>query len=173
MHQINELKSHKRSITNLQFSPWTEPNDPLILLSLSDSVIFWNIRSIQNNPLDLKRKSGDFDKRIRVSQRFKFPKSQLSPSPSETLLSPIQNLSLKQDYSNPWNKKSGSLEKPEMLSCIKLVAKMAKKIVCSEDFTRFVTIDNEGNIYYLRLVKDNTKNQMKVDTDASLGQNLQ
>lgn len=171
MKIIQELKSHKRSIMNLKFSPWTEPNDPLILLSLSESVIFWNIRSIQNNPLGMKRKTEGFDTR-RFSQRFKSP-LKLSTSPSESLLSPIQNLSFKEKSLNPWLNKAGPSEKPELLSCIKLVAKMAKKIVCSDDFTRFVTIDNEGNIYNLRLSRDEIKNQMTSENNGDSVQMLQ
>jgi hypothetical protein len=172
MQQIHELNSHKRSVMNLRFSPWSEPNDPLILLSLSESVIFWNIRSIQNNPLDLKRKSDGTDRKIRVSQRFKSP-LKLSPSPSDSLLSPVNKLTLSEPSSNPWKNKTGSSEKPEILSCIKLVAKMAKKIVCSDDFSRFVTIDNEGNIYHLRLVRDEGETQITVDHNGHSIRRLQ
>lgn len=168
---MQELNSHKRAITNLQFSPWSDPNDPLILLSLSESVIFWNIRSIQNNPFNLKRKEPT-DKRFGASARFRSPLKLSSPS-SDTLLSPLNTLSLRDTTSNSWQNKSGSSDKRELLSCIKLVAKMAKRIICSDDFTRFVTIDNEGNIYHLRLIRDTSENQITVDFNGNPMRRLQ
>jgi hypothetical protein len=165
MSPIQKLESHKRAIMNLRFSPWIDPNDPLILLSLSESVIFWNIRSIQNNPLDLKRK--ETPGRVRVSQRFKSP-LKLSPSPSDSkLLFATENLTISESNSNPWRRKTGSSEKPELLSCIKLVAKSAKRIVCNDDFTRFVTIDNEGNVYHLRMIRESSENQLTIDYNGN------
>jgi hypothetical protein len=50
---------------------------------------------------------------------------------------------------------------------------MAKKIVCSDDFTRFVTIDNEGNIYHLRLVRDESETQVTIDHNGHSIRRLQ
>lgn len=149
---------------NLQFSPWKNANDPLILLSLSESVNFWNIRSIQNNPLNLTRKESN--ERLRVSQRFKSP-MKIIPSIIDAVLSATDNLTLNGTAANPWRGKTGSTDKPELLSCIKLVAKSAKKIIFNDDFTRFVTIDNEGNVYHLRLIDESSDNQLTIDFNGN------
>lgn len=161
---MKRLESHKRPIMNLKFSPWTDPNDPVILLSLSESMIFWNIRSIQNNPIDMKTR--ETSGRVRVSQRFKSP-LKLSPALDANLLSATQNLTI--NKSNPWHKKTGAADKPELLSCIKLVAKSAKRLICNDDFTRFITVDNEGNIYHLRLMTNSSESegQMTIDFNGN------
>lgn len=153
---------------NLQFSPWTEAHDPLILLSLSESVIFWNIRAIQNNPMDIKRKDVATGVRVRVSQRFKSP-LKIIPTTDTRLLTATDNLTLYDTQPNPWRRKAGSSEKPELLSCIKLVAKSAKRIIFNEDFTRFATIDNEGNVYHLRMMGESADddNQLTIDFNGN------
>lgn len=59
---------------------------------------------------------------------------------------------------NPWQRKSGTSEKPELLSCIKFVGKRAEKILTFEKFGKFLTIDNEGNVYYIRVLDDKILN---------------
>lgn len=169
MTQLQKLESHKRPVMNLQFSPWIGSNDPLILLSISESIVFWNIRSIQNNPLEMKKSTSGNSFGPRVSQRFKSP-MKIVRSPSTEFNLSIGTEKTTFDEKNPWRKKAGSHEKPELLSCIKLVAKSAKQIVCNNDFTRFVTIDNEGNIYHLRMVCDSLDgdSQKTIDFNGSL-----
>lgn len=52
---------------------------------------------------------------------------------------------------NPWCGKTGSSDKPELLSCIKFVGTTAEKLFINEKFDTFITIDNEGEIYYLKI----------------------
>lgn len=163
MTLMQQLESHKLAVMNLIFSPWVEPNDPLILLSLSGSVNFWNIRSIQNNPLEMKKKQTPG--RLRVSQRFKSPLKTVVNITAD-LLTATENLKIN-GAANPWHNKTGASDKPELLSCIKLVAKSAKKIICNDEFTRFVTIDNEGNIYHLRMIEDALDRQLTVDFNGN------
>lgn len=150
-----------REINNLYFSPWDSPNDPLILLSVSNSLNFWNIKAVQNNSsLEISRKVSTSNK-LRVSSRFRSPLKMSSPlSVDDTLKATTQNLSL--HNSNPWSNKTGSSEKPELLSCHTLIGKSAKKVIFNDDFDKFLTIDNEGNIYYLRLLDDDF-------TESSIG----
>lgn len=56
--------------------------------------------------------------------------------------------------SNPWSGKLGPTEKPELLSCIQLIGTAAEQIFVDEKFTKFVTIDDEGEVYYLEIVSD-------------------
>lgn len=159
------LESHKGCITNLQFSPWIGPNDPLILLSLAESVAFWNIRSIQNNPLEMTKK--ETPGRLRVSQRFKSPLKIIPSTNDNNLLSATENLTISAE--NPWNQKTGPFDKPELLSCIKFVAKSAKRIISNDEFTRFVTVDNEGNVYHLRMICETSDNdnQSRIDFNGN------
>lgn len=104
--------------------------------------------------------------RTRVSQRFKSP-LKIIPTLDTNLLSTTDILTINE--SNPWRKKTGASEKPELLACIKLVAKSAKKIICNDEFTRFVTIDNEGNVYHLRMITDSfeSENQLTIDFNGN------
>lgn len=162
---LKKLESHKGAIKNLQFSPWIGPNEPLVLLSLSESVAFWNIRSIQNNPLEMTKKESTT--RLRVSQRFKSPLKIISPNIDNNLVKATESLTISKE--NPWQKKTGPADKPELLSCIKFVAKSAKRIICNDEFTRFVTLDNEGNVYHLRMISDNfdSENQLGIDFNGN------
>lgn len=162
MSLIQRLDSHKLAVMHMIFSPWTGPNDPLILMSLAGSVNFWNIRSLQNNPLAMKKK--DTPGRLRVSQRFKSPLK--SVNIGADLLTATENLNIN-GATNPWHKKHGASDKPELLACIKLVAKTAKRIICNDEFTRFVTIDNEGNIYHLRMIEDVSDRQITIDFNGN------
>ena len=80
----------------------------------------------------------------RLSGRFKSPK--LSPVIIEDF---FKNLSLTK---SDWNNKTGPSKKPELLSCTKFRGKSAKRVFINEDFTRFVTIDNEGHVHDLKVI---------------------
>jgi apoptotic protease-activating factor len=155
-----------KEINNLYFSPWVSPNEPLILMSVSHSIMFWNIKTIQNNSSsELGRKISATDT-LRQSKRFRSPLKTLTPSADTRKLSiATENLTLSD--SNPWNKKIGSINRPELLSCIKFIGKSAKKVIFNDEFDEFVTIDNEGNVYYLRLVKDNNEFEYSLDYNGN------
>lgn len=148
--------SRVKEINNLYFSPWESPNDPIILLSVSNSLNFWNIKAVQNNnSLEVSRKMSTSNK-LRVSSRFRSP-LKLSNLPVDDMMAvATQQISLID--SNPWSNKTGPLDKPELLSSHKLIGKSAKKVIFNDEFEKFVTIDNEGNIYYLRLIKNSSNN---------------
>lgn len=161
----NEREGRRRGkeINNLYFSPWVSPNEPLILMSVSHSIIFWDIKSIQNNnSTEPGRKISTTDK-LRQSKRFRSPNSPMKTlTPLVTLSNATENLTISE--SNPWSRKIGPNDRPELLSCIKFIGKSAKKVIFNNDFDRFVTIDNEGYVYYPRLVNnDNTE-----ETDISI-----
>lgn len=50
---------------------------------------------------------------------------------------------------SPWKGKSGASIKPELLACIKFVGNAAEKLYANQTFTKFITIDSDGEIYYL------------------------
>jgi hypothetical protein len=156
------LESHKRPILNLTFSPWNDTEGALILLSLADSINFWNITHIQNNKSGFVRVPTD-EKKSRASQRFRSV-SKLPPPSQLILETSMQNLNLQE---RNWSSKTGLPAKRELLSCIKLIGKSAKKIVTNKDFTRFVTLDNEGNIYYLTLNNQLETNQFVTDFNGN------
>lgn len=157
---IATLESHKRPIMNLMFSPWLENEGPSILLSVSESINFWNIAHIQNNR-NMKRIETD-SKRTRVSQRFKSP-IKIFQEP-ENILEPLKNLNLTKTI---WSHKTGPQDKPELLSCIKFIGKSAKKVVVNDEFTHFITIDNEGNVYNLKLTDQSNDQQLTIDFNGN------
>lgn len=148
---------------NLQFSPWNETQGPIILLSLSESINFWNISHILNNKNLMKRNSDAEPSKTRVSQRFKSP---LKVIPHEVKFEEsMKSLSLKE---RNWSNKTGPADKRELLSCIKFIGKSAKKVVTNKEFTRFLTIDNEGNVYHLRLIdQSNVDQQVTIDFNGN------
>lgn len=103
-------------------------------------------------------KRSSYESRIRVSQRFKSP-LKFTPVPIETSM---QKVSLKE---RKWSNRTGPHNKRELLSCIKFLGKSAKKVVINEDFTRFVTIDNEGNIHHLRYIDNESSNDHQIAID--------
>lgn len=66
-------------------------------------------------------------------------------TPTSPLVPDIVQLS----HVNPWIGKRGASNKLELLSCIKFVGNAAEKIYANQQFTKFITIDSDGEIYYL------------------------
>lgn len=136
-------------VNNLYFSPCSSPNDPLILLSVSSSINFWNIKALQNNITSEIYRKISTNSKSRLSSRFRSPLklNSISNNPEDITQSErVHN-------SNYWDNKTGPSEKPELLSSHKLIGKSAKKVIFNEEFDEFVTVDNEGHIYYLRLIE--------------------
>lgn len=52
---------------------------------------------------------------------------------------------------NPWSGKYGASAKPELLSCIKFVGNSAKRLFANDSFVKFITIDDEGEIFDLNV----------------------
>lgn len=133
-------ESRKTRINDLKFSKFTNLNAPIILISISEQLCFWNINYLQNNKIENSKKDG------RQSSRFKNNKIIFNKSIEDNLI----RLSLEESEINPWIGKIGASDKPELLSCIKLVGGSANKFYTDDNFTKFLTIDLEGNIYFLR-----------------------
>lgn len=156
---IYTLVSHESSINFLQFSPWLDNEGPIVLLSLANSINFWNISHIQNNKYNgINRNSQNSSSRLRISQRFKSP-IKILPINLETSM---REMTLMEKN---WSNKTGPSHKRELLSCIKFLGKTATKVVTNDDFTRFVTIDNEGNIYHLRLISQSANDDYQLTID--------
>lgn len=144
--RLQTLASHVKSINQLIFSPWPaeDTNQPLILISLSEQICFWNIKYVVNNPID------SLKPRKRSSQRF----SKELKSPVDVIASGFENLLTLngKNYTpcNYWEEKIGPSDKPELLSCIKFIGNNAERLRFNRArFDHFVTIDDEGNIYIL------------------------
>lgn len=174
---VKRLKSHRSSVKVLRFSSWHlslpqhSHQQPLILISLSEEICFWDITHALNNPIERTP--------LRTSQRFNRPKTNtdlngnsnhlansngqfLHPNSPSVSISNGHNASnggnsatgaaVPNKHSpNPWLGKCGSTQKPELLCCIKFVgSSSAEKIFINKSFTQFITVDNEGEIYYLK-----------------------
>lgn len=173
---LEKLESHTKCVESLYFSRWHKdpsnaPGTPIILVSLSSEICFWNITHILNNPMkrSSNRKSARFDRHKPFSKRNEnnrnsntngntnhltinkelYDLSLYSQNHSETLAN-NKILNGNELPANPWIGKFGLLEKPQLLSCIKFVGSSTKKTFINKSFTKFITIDNEGEVYYLR-----------------------
>lgn len=138
------------SVNDLIFSPWKEDtsvNAPIILASLSQDICFWDIKYITNNPFDSGIKSP-----MRRSQRYRPPSQVLSPdnNKKENSLKIPSTFEFNPVSDNLWQNKKGPSDKPKILSCIRLSG-LAHKLIANDNFTQFVTVDNNGEIYHLRL----------------------
>ncbi|XP_062562498.1 uncharacterized protein LOC134226007 [Armigeres subalbatus] len=160
---IATLESHKREVASLYFSPWQDPNSPHILVSIGEEIVFWSLDYVINNPRldsnDVKRRSNRYKSRssivspaMEIHHRSSFG-SRSSGLSSPLAGSPARNGSFTFDIDEAelqWSTKVGPSNKPQLLSCIKLIGS-AKKLAISRDFKKFFTIDDEGYLYYLRL----------------------
>jgi apoptotic protease-activating factor len=150
---VNQLFSHNSRINDLKFSPWCHPNAPIILVSISAEVVFWNVTIVLNNQMDnLKNRPQ------RRSHRFSrgnllLGNRALSNGNGDSNSNDSSPRNSKQ-FTNPWQQKTGTSDKPELLACIKFVGNEARQLFVNEEFTKFLTIDNEGNIFFLRLIED-------------------
>uniref|UniRef100_A0A336KW62 CSON000568 protein n=1 Tax=Culicoides sonorensis TaxID=179676 RepID=A0A336KW62_CULSO len=151
--QPPEILHCNESVNDVLFSPWKSdisPNTPVVLVSLSQEISFWNVNYVINNPFEPTIKSP-----IRRSARFRPPSQVMSPDKKENSLSATSRFTFNPVNDNLWTNKRGSSDKPELLACIRLSGQ-AEKIVSNKDFTQFVTVDNEGEIYHLRLFDPST-----------------
>jgi apoptotic protease-activating factor len=150
---IHQLFIHVSRINDLKFSPWSHPNAPIILVSISAEVMFWNVTIALNNQKDdLKnRKQRRSDRFSRANLHYN---NRVLISGNGDSNSNGGSLRNSQQFDNPWQQKTGSSDKPELLACVKFVGNEAQQIFVDSEFTKFLTIDNEGNIYFLRLIED-------------------
>ncbi|XP_055614088.1 uncharacterized protein LOC129760471 [Uranotaenia lowii] len=159
---IATLESHKYAIASMYFSPWLDPNSPHILVSIGEQIVFWSLDYVINNPrldpFDIKRRSNRYKSRPSITSnaldihRSSFG-SRSSGLSSPMAASPARNGSFMFDFdeaAQQWLHKVGPSNKPQLLSCIKLIGS-AERLIINRDFNKFFTIDDEGYLYYLRL----------------------
>lgn len=170
---LKQLHSHKSSVNALQFSSYhheSYANDvPIILCSLSSEICFWDIVSILNNPMERTQQQRSSQRFNRQSKLPFYQRNGNIETNGNTLqvTRRINDIQLNNNHSNgkhatktfngneifdenPWIGKCGPSKKPELLACIKFVGSSAQKVFINKHFTTFITIDNEGEIYYLR-----------------------
>lgn len=147
-------------------------NVPVILVSIAEQLCVWNVTFAINNQLD----DNDGVPRRRESHRYTIYHVSQDSIDSDDMIDgdsagngspPVfangngqcngttnghanghsnnnNNLSV-----NPWSGKYGASAKPELLSCIKFVGNSAKRLFANDSFVKFITIDDEGEIYHL------------------------
>lgn len=164
MQQLQILSSHKQPIKQLVFSPWPvdghDVNNPMVLVSLSEQMCFWNIKYVINNPLDaVKKKSTRRSSRFSKELKWNFNGGDQSNG-NDNELRVNGNGNGKAIITGPllnhidyWDDKTGASDKPELLACIKFVGSCATKLVTNAEFNKFITIDNEGDIYALKTTR--------------------
>ncbi|KAJ6647516.1 Apoptotic protease-activating factor 1 [Pseudolycoriella hygida] len=146
---LNTLQSNQTQINDMVFSPWTSASTlPIILATISDQICFWNISYVVNNPIE--------NGALRRSQRFDRKASM------RTIIEKMQEMKPNNGNgrvveTNLWTGKLGPTEKPELLAAIQFNGSSADQIFTNNEFTKFVTIDDEGEIYYLK-IRNNDSN---------------
>lgn len=169
LKRVQRLMCHKASVNALKFSSY-ENTSVMILASISEEICFWNVTHLLNNPIEPNS--------TRYSQRFNRPRFPSTPEVTNNIdaikingsqtsngkgfhnksnvpmfsdVVAMSNVQSEKAYKNPWCGKSGASDKPELLSCIKFVGNSAEKLYTNHAFDKFITIDNEGEIYYIRI----------------------
>lgn len=134
---VHELLSHTATIHALLFSPWTsQTGKPVILASVSEQLCFWNVTFAVNNPV--------IDQRDSYSHRF----SDRSPRSPQVK----HHFDIRDHHEVcPWIGKLGPTGKEELLVCYKFNGNAAKQIFTNATFTQFLTIDDFGEIYFLKV----------------------
>lgn len=178
IQMTQRLKCHKEPVNFLVFSPTPstamdtdhdKATTPIILASISEEICFWNVTHALNNPMERGNQ-------LRLSQRInrkpnpnKFDTQVIHTNGNGTddNVSKLQtantfgnrlhveqlfnaNLNNERNVHNPWIGKTGTSEKPELLACIKFVGSSAEKLYANHAFDTFITVDNEGVIYFLK-----------------------
>lgn len=159
MQQLQILSSHKHPIKQLMFSPWPmdgPENNPIILVSLSEQMCFWNIKYVINNPLEGKKKS--FRRSSRFSKELTWTLDGDTATDNESNTNGLKNGKAtngrgRSAHIEYWDDKAGASDKLELLACIKFVGNSATKLVTNAEFDKFITIDNEGDIYALQTTR--------------------
>lgn len=137
---VHQLESHATRIHTLVFSPWTSVNrKPVILASVSEQLCFWNVTFAVNNPtID--------DDPPSISDRFPDCISGPQSEPRHTSDDDDETVS-------PWIGKLGPPGKQELLACYRFNGNEAQQLFANADFTTFLTIDDVGEIYFLKVSK--------------------
>lgn len=162
---IKKLFCHQCSINAMLFSPWSMATAaPPILVSISESICFWNVSQIINNPDDSftnhsnLRKSQRFSKRYSMSPReplvfdFQLNGTENGQRNGDSVVTKVNGVVKKHEQNNPWIGKTGASDNQVLLSCIKFVGNSAERVYANQTFTKFLTIDDEGNIYNLSVL---------------------
>lgn len=150
MKAVATLRSHKTIVQALLFSPWTSASTvPVILVSVGDELCFWNITWAINNPTEDTEANHHYHGNHHLAIDTMMKSSTSSNSTSSGVSCDSSETS-ETDLARAWLGKRGPAVKPELLSCIKFVGNRAENIIANAAFDTFLTIDDEGEIYFLR-----------------------
>lgn len=178
IQMTQRLKCHKEPVNFLVFSPASstamdsnrdKTTKPIILASISEEICFWNVTHALNNPMErgnqlrlsqrINRKpnSNKVDTQVIHTNGNAIDDNVSKLRSADTFGNRLHvehlfnaNLNNEHNVCNPWIGKTGTTEKPELLSCIKFVGSSAEKLYTNFAFDTFITVDNEGVIYFLK-----------------------
>lgn len=142
---VHQLRSHTARIHTLIFSPWSsDTRKPVILASVSEQLCFWNVSFAVNNPTvddQIDSYSDRFPDRSPVFPSLDYHQNIFEDDVEDGKLQSI----------SPWIGKLGPMGKQELLACYKFNGNAAQQLFTNSDFTRFLTIDDVGEIYFLKV----------------------
>lgn len=139
---LTTLRLHNTYVRNMRFSS-PSPNTPLVLVSVADQIVWWDVSKALEVEPEKRRKSVSRRSRGSVSQPENLNLSSITAGVEEISINSI------------WTGKRGRLARPDLLSAIKLSGDHAAKISISPRFTSFVTLDSAGLMYILSVLDQN------------------
>ena len=123
--------------------PITVSVSPMILVSVADQIGWWDISRLSAASQRRRMSSGQRRKRRSGDS----PK--LGLRLGNSVVGSLQSAYLADD----WIGKEGTTEKAELLGCVKLIGHQADKIAASKDFSAFATVDANGIVYLMKVLK--------------------
>lgn len=142
------LNLHKTYVRNMFFAPST-PETPLVLVSVADQIVWWDVSYILKNLQERKKD----ERRKSASRRSRGSACRPENIEIDNITDDFNQMSI---IDQIWKGKCGRTAKPEVLSAIKLSGDYAATISISPTFTSFVTVDSTGLMYIINVLKPKT-----------------
>lgn len=150
---VQSLHAHRTAVRALLFAPWPLLDgcaQPLVLASVAGEMSFWDVTHADNNrPLDGAQP-------LRQSGRFPNRPVPVTPEEDDGRTVFRNEVLWSDDVEQrrsmlPWSGRQGDPRKPALLACIKFIGGVAEQLFANAAFTKFLTIDDAGEIYHFEL----------------------
>nr|XP_022905810.1 apoptotic protease-activating factor 1 isoform X1 [Onthophagus taurus] len=130
LQEFAKLQLHVSPVRYILSSPYSS----LIFVSVGEQIAWWNLAKLPSN---------NFVRR---------------PSLRQTNYREILSSDVSIFSNDPISNKSGDFNKPYLLRTIKLKGSYANFVSVSSNFTNFITLDDEGISYHIKVLNNDLKN---------------